>query len=345
MLPELTRVVFSFGSPCNGQYGHLTLSESGEILGYHHPNERRWSLLDGELRFHSESGAITGRFHHCQQSGSWIGHVEGRKWPLSLQPTLSLGSATSSACIFPPVLVNTIPKSGTYFVEAALNQVGCPSLRLHLGGNDAVDDYRGMADQEIHIDPEAVRLYCPLPLVTSILKSEHVVGHIHNQDIIDNIRAQGVCVLNVIRNLRDVLVSLYRFKLEKVRPLDELDKFWRSIPGTSERFLAFLIYSHSRDIQAIRNIANTMLRDNRGILLRYEELCTGQISLEAKQKLNQIKDDLDKQLGQAFRDQYGKPNPTYSGARSHWQDFWSEAAENYFLQTGLEELNQSLGYS
>jgi hypothetical protein len=240
-------------------------------------------------------------------------------------------------------LVNTIPKSGTYFVEAALNAIGCLSQRLHLSGYDSVDDYRGLPDQEVHVAPELVRLVCPVNLVTALLKGEHVVGHIEHRSVIEEIRTQNVCVIYVTRNLRDVLASLLRFKLTKVAPKDPVDGFWRDL-SRPKQVIAFLLYHHEKDLAHIRALAELMVSDQNAIFLRYEQICAGEIAPETAARLDMMASGISGCLSKAFKNQYGRVNPTYSGRLSQWRDIWDDAVERYFIASGLADLNRALAY-
>ncbi|WP_217245318.1 hypothetical protein [Burkholderia multivorans] len=257
---NLSRIVYSFGSPCNGQYGHLVLRDDGTIEGYTHPNEHSWAREADELRLHAVDGSVTSRFRSCGTSGVWIGHVENKKWPLHLIPVVRLAPPAPPTGADEPrtaFFVNSIPKSGTYYVEAALRSAGVASQRLHLSGRDTVHDNRDLTDAEIHVAPSNVLINCEVELVTAMLQGEQVVGHVEHQWIIDRMRAQGVCVLSVVRDLRNVITSLFRFKKAKVAPTDALDQFWRTLSGPGQ-VIGFLMQYAERDLAHIRTIAEMM---------------------------------------------------------------------------------------
>ena len=342
---KLTQTIFSYGSPCNGQYGHLVLREDGSVYGYSHPNEHSWAIKNNQLLFQSLSGAITSRYTVCADSGVWQGHSEGQKWPLYLMPLLTnsrrnVDVADNKAPVF---LVNSIPKSGTYYLEAVLDEIGYPSERIHLVGNDNVDDYRDMPDDQLHVAPASVRLRCPVDLVAAILQGQHIVGHIEHRHIIDKMRALDICVLTVIRNLRDVLMSLYHFKLNTVLPLDTADRMWRKLEGRA-RLHAFLVYYHDKDLQHIRLIAEMIANDNNPMLLRYEELCQGVVSSAVTEKLEQLNPGMARQFLDALKNQYGQPTPTRRPSDISRTDVWDDSVEQYFIDSGMDALNRALGY-
>lgn len=343
---EIQRSVYSFGSQCDKQYGKLVLMKDGSIYGYSHPNERNWSLDGDQLLFHGHNGRVTSRFRYCAAHGAWFGNVEGKKWPLYLVPVIRLGPQQpqyQSKQTLPPVFVNSIPKSGTYFMEAALKDIGLRPTRIHVSGTDIIDDYRGIPDEEVHRKPCDVRLSCPIELVTALLQGEVILGHVEHASVIQSIKSQGVCVLSLVRNLRDVVLSLYRFKLNKVEPKDTEDCLWRDL--SSEKSLeGFIFYEHDKGLRHIRSIAKFMLQDRDGILLRYEDLCRGVIPQDASAKINRLSPHLAAHLPRALKNTYEKKTPTMLGKRTSWQDAWTSFLESYFQSTGLAELNAHLGY-
>ena len=243
----------------------------------------------------------------------------------------------------PGVFINTIPKSGTYYVESALREAGIIPSRLHLGGADNVDDYRNLTDSEIHRHPESVRLYCRLDLVAAILNNHQAVGHITELSTINRMHESGVIVLHLIRNLRDVIVSLYRFKLSRVDAIGFLDEQWRKFNNT-DRFMAFLLYHHERDIKYIISICNSILNANSKLIMRFEEITESIINEDVKNTLDRYSSGMANKFTQALKIKLNSDSSTYSGQRTNWSEAWNENIEEYFKMSGLFELNKRLGY-
>lgn len=346
---RLTRTVYSFGSALSGQFGHLVLRPDGSIYGYQHPNEQFWELGGGELRLLARDGRVTSRFRHAGE-GVWTGRWEGQLRPLYLIPAISFpapgaSGADSPAAAWAPMLVNTVPKSGTYFLEAALRDVGFTPLRVHLAGEQNVHDFRGLSDDQIHVDPWNQLLELPLNLVTRLLVGgEVVVGHVTSHAVINTARAQGVCVVSVVRNLRDVIASYLKFHVQKVDATSAADRFWRSLDEKQQ--LAGFIARFGDNVLA-DTMQNAMMpcMDRDGILVRYEELTRGVISDEAQRRLSAFyPDDFVQKLTDALLGQLNMPNPTFSGKASRWADIWSDELEVYFDESGLKMVNAALGY-
>lgn len=335
-------IIYSFGSQSHHNYGQVIFKPSGELYGYSNENEFSWVFENNELCFLNHLGDVTSRFKY--HDGFWIGHAENSKWPFYLMPLINMEDIKrpnlyNNSGFF----VNSIPKSGTYFLEDALKNLGIDSVRLHLTGKDVVDDFRNLPDEEIHVNPGKVRISCPVHLITELLAGRTAVGHVENSQTIDKMHEQQITVFNLRRNLRDVLVSLYRFKYKKVKPFGDFDLHWRSFSEQS-RFIGFLLTYAQFEIDHIKQIAEMMLNDSLSINLSYEDMCTGVFDEVNRAKLEQIRNGFSDDLSSALKLQYGKVNPTYSGARSDWRSIWTEDAESFFHTSGLDSLNIRLGY-
>jgi hypothetical protein len=267
--------VYAFGSPCDTFYGRLVFRSDGTITGYAHPNERRWALENGVLTFFNEAAAPTSRFRRDDRSGCWSGTVAGSKWPLVLVPVLRLERAGAPKVPHPPVLINSIPKSGTYYLESVFAQLGWEPTRLHLGSRGVVDDFRGLPDALVHSAPERCRINCPVECLAAILNpGDIVVGHIATLADVDVLRAVGVFDIAMIRNLRNVLVSMFQFKLDKVVPTSPGDALWRKA-DPRDRFVSFLAFHSDKDLDFVKTVARSILADPRAFRVRFEDMLAG----------------------------------------------------------------------
>ncbi|SDU26408.1 Sulfotransferase domain-containing protein [Verrucomicrobium sp. GAS474] len=348
----LSSAVFAYGSPCNNFHGQLVLRPGGTFYGYRPPHVIRWALEEKEdgidLILIDEGGKVVSRFR--REGRTWSGTLENHRWPLLFAPLLENDAPLPSpACPLPPLLINSIPKSGTYFLEKALASVGWHSLRLHLG-HGIVDDYRGLPDEHLHVNPYRVRLACDEDLIAAILHpGQLLVGHLGKEAETERIARLGIKTLPCVRNLRDILVSLYRFKLNKVHPLDIKDALWRKA-GDLDRFSLFLDAFRDHDLHFIGDMAATLLAQaeaaHPGVdsFLRYEELENGLLSPFWRKEFENIAPGLAVTIQVALIHTRNTPTPTYSGRRSRWQDHWTPAVEVFFKETGLLELNRRLGY-
>ena len=333
--------VYRFGSPCDQFYGYLVLLEGGYIYGYEHPNEKRWHYDSEGLAFISEGGTVTSRYHYEPTTNCFIGNVSGAKWPLCLIPVVRVDIGPNFDSL-PQLIINTIPKSGTYFLEAAFAHAGWLPTRLHLGSH-VIDDYRNLSNGEIHRSPEKNRINCPVDIFASTLPRGHLaVGHIENLEMISRIRKLGIPIINSIRNLRDVIVSLYHFKLSKVEPTDDPDRHWRKLNGSSA-FDAFITLYSSRDMLFIANMTRAIISDSEAVIIRYEDLIQGRISQRLKEMF--VDQSVCDRIGAGLLAKLNHDTPTLSKTvRSDWKSIWTPTAEDFFAKTGLLELNRKLGY-
>ena len=189
-----------------------------------------------------------------------------------------------------------------------------------------------MPEEEMHRDPRGLVLPAPAGAIAHLLRpGEMVVGHVDDHAQLDEAARAGVTLLHAVRDLRDVLVSLYHFKRTKVAPFSPADALWRGLdpqPG----FAAFLLHFAERDIAHISRMAEIILARPEPVL-RFEDLLHGNVPpglpIEG--------------LGQALRDVQGQPNSTFSG-RDRAISLWSGTAEEFFAASGLKALNERLGY-
>lgn len=307
-------------------------------MGYSHPNESIWRWgSDGAVELISESGKVTVRLE-TSDGLSWRGAATGTRWPLTLNAVLTATDIPTGA---PSIVVNSIPKSGTYFLDAALNDVGFSSSRFHLSGIHTVDDYRNAPETTMHKNPQIYRTQMPIDLVPCITSRQTIAAHCEYPEIIQRMRDRGHLVLHVVRNLRDVLISLYQFKLNVVEPLDVLDHSWRRI-SEPNRFIAFMFHFAEKDLKHILKLAQNFSTEPQ---LRYEDLFVGHIPRPIKRILDRFERGLSLKLTKSVLAVHGKSTPTLSPKRSVWQDHWTDDIELMFNALGLADANRALGYA
>lgn len=326
--PPHHRTLYRYGSIDGGHFGYMALAEDGRVLAYSHPNESRYKLENGYLIFANERDEVTNRLRHGEESNVFLS--DGAPF-LYLLPLLSL-PPTSGNHSLPPIFVNSIPKSGTYFLEAALSKLGAVPLRLHLASSFC-HDYRGISEDEMHRHPDHHILPVPAGAIAHLMRSgDLAVGHVDNPVQLNEMSQAGVRVMHAIRDLRDVLVSLYRFKRSKVAPTSPADSHWRSLDPQCG-FIAFLNRFETLDIALIFRSANTIIERSEPIL-RYENIIHGELPAGL---------DNFPGLDEALREARGQPTSTLSDQDDHASP-WSDAAEGFFQASGFAVLNERLGY-
>ncbi len=334
--------VYVFGSPCDQFYGTMVFLPDGSIAGYSQPNEARWALDGDVLTFFNVLGEPTSRLRRDGGSGCWLGTPVNSKWPLALIPIMRHQRPNSNLSL-PPVLINSIPKSGTYFAKSVFAELGWRPVRLHLSGSSVVDDFRDVDEKDMHVELNH-KFNCPMGCVAAILKpGDLVTGHIGPLDEVEALRARNVMVLSMVRNLRNVLVSLCNFKLQKVRPTSLGDRLWREV-ADAERFTSFLAFYAEKDIEFIKYMATQFLRDPQARRVRFEDMLDGRVSTELAARLDAASPGLSMRFSSAVEKRVRTQNSTYSGHLANWRSVWNDAAERFFEESGLRDLNVALGY-
>lgn len=330
----LTSTIYSFGSSCDGIYGQMVFFPNGIIHGYVHPNECYWDLENGVLIFYDVNRVISASFDFSERLNTWIGISKGQKWPLFLVPVIKIDSPVNSGL---SIFINSIPKSGTYFLEKVFTSLGMKSSGLHLSGRTTIHDNRGI--DNIHFQPSNQYIRCDLSLLASLLADTNTitVGHIEYVDVVNKFSDSGIKVISVVRNLRDVLVSLMKFKEQKVKESSCAESLWKKQVGPN-KLEAFLCYYHSLDIQHIKSVTAAIIEYETDVV-KYEELVNGNFPLSVVNNYSQLSE-----IEEHLKRNLNVSTSTYSGQRSNFSDFWSIDMDKYFFDSGLYELNAKLGY-
>jgi hypothetical protein len=212
---------------------------------------------------------------------------------------------------------------------------------LHLFAQNC-DDYRAVAESEMHVQATQHRIQVPAGAIAGIMADGEVaVGHIADQQQLNEIKNTGVSLIHCVRDLRTVLVSQCRFKRRRVQPVSPADKVWRSLPDPAG-FLGYLAYA-STEVAIIKQTATAILQ-RKEPRISYESLAGSDDMASAREQLQQ--------LGGSFADRFvaavskvrGMTTSTSSDSRSDFRQVWSDAAQDFFQSSGLARLNRQLGY-
>ncbi|MGR5177854.1 sulfotransferase domain-containing protein [Vibrio mediterranei] len=336
--PDIKSVIYSFGSPWDRSYGNILLRQDGSIGLYSNYNESFWKIDDGKLLLLSKDNIITSEFTFDNLSNSWQGRSVGKRWPLYLTPIIEVSVERKDST--KSILVNSIPKSGTYFLESILHDLDYTSTKLHVSGNDTIHDNRGDISENIHFDPNKRHIRCNLTHLSTLLSGSKTVtvGHIEDQVSINAFIDNDFVVISMVRDLRDVLVSLMRFKEKTVKIKSPADALWRSLHG-SDKLTAFISHYHEKDIRHIIQVTNNILNFPETIV-KYEDLVTNKFNRTCFEGIEKIA-----HLENVVSSNINKNTSTYSGKRTRYQEYWNDAIECYFEESGLKKLNERLGYT
>ena len=336
---RVCRTVYRYGSLAGGHFGDLVLRRDGSVGHYRHPNETAYRI-DGEtLAFFDAAGSQPSTLTVAADVNAFVSREAG----LYLLPVIELPPVQPDPQAAAALLINTIPKSGTYLLEAAAVQAGLHRTRLHLFAH-LCDDYRSVPDAEMHAAPEQHRRAVPAAAVAHMLQpGEVVVGHIDDHAQLDGVAQASVRIVHCVRDLRAVLASLYRFKRQVVRPVSPADAVWRGL-GEAEGFLAFLSFFADRDVAHVARTAACILGRSEP-RLRFEDLTGAADPSIVQAQLAGWDEAAAAALAVGVVQVRGRPTPTLLAGTSDPQQVWSEAAEAFFRDTGLARLNAELGYA
>lgn len=328
-ISTLTRTIYLFGAVGRGPYGFMTFKPDGRIETYKHPNESFYQVSQDKLHILDErknvsssliySQCVSGRF----SSSDHFNHF--------LEPIFTLPPALDASNDRPPILVNTVPKSGTYLVAEALKISGYNDIRLHVS-SDFLHDNRLVSDEKIHWQPEDREIAVPASAVASILRNgEFVVGHVDNHEQLLNIKANGCELINVVRNPFDQILSMMKFKLRKVKPKPS-DTVWHSMRGV-DQLKAFII-SHPVDYWL--NFSK-MLSDNFSVL-RFEDIRNGKVAGSG------LDPRLEALLASGLKEAIGQQTSTLlAQTPEHWLDMFNDTSvKSYLASLGFENYRKEL---
>ena len=333
---RIWRTVYRYGSLGAGHFGDLVLRRDGCVGQYRHPNETTFRITGETLAFFDAGGSQTNTFAFAASVNAFVARDAG----LYLLPYFEMPPTQPAPDAEPALLINTVPKSGTYLLEASAAKCGLQRTRLHLFAH-VCDDYRGLPDTEMHIAPEQHRRTVPASAIAQMLQpGEVAVGHIDDHVQLDAAAAAGVRIVHCVRDLRAVLTSLYRFKRQVVRPISPADAVWRGL-GDAEGFLAFLSFFADRDIAHVARTAACILGRSEP-RLRFEDLTCAADPATLAAQLPGWREAA--AFAAAVFQTRGQPTSTLLARADSPAQLWSEAAEAFFQETGLGRLNAELGY-
>jgi hypothetical protein len=317
-----SRILY-FGDYATQCYGTIAFGEAGEIIAsYDNAREHFYRFDATTLEFLYRDGAsVTARFEPVQEipllyHGSTVGSANRLylREALAFEPRDPLVPVDLSR---PTTIVNTVSKSGTYWLQQALINLGFQPTDLHLMNAEVHDNRALLRDASIHRSPWQRRVPVSLAVLRSLLPRGSVsVGHIDDVAVLRDLIRRGCLLLLVVRDLRSILWSLYRFKLSAVDPVDDDDRHWRARESELERFLGFLTYHLDHDLIHIANCFRSFARLTELPAFRYEDLMKGTISQPGEAYLDQHL----RHCGgaEAFRTSlaaaYRQPTPTLSEA-------------------------------
>lgn len=309
------------------------MRKHGRVFGYESENERLWYREGEELVLVSRHGRNSSRYRMLGDGEVWFGRHERRVYPMYLIPVLSY-TPHENAQHLPPVVINAIPKAGTHLCEAILTELGFESGATMFSWENLVDDFQHEDYLEIEDEEGSRGKICPLDVaIGAIPNGTMVLSHATIGDWIERSLDLGVHHIHCIRNLRDVLISLYRWKMRGVQ--EEL---------TLADFLSFLEADQSADVALVAKTAQNILAHGLERAVRYEDLTSTNADSTGTRVLARSLGLPENEVAAALACAVNRNTTTYNPIHSDHSQFWSNDLELFFNSSGLADINHALGF-
>jgi len=246
------------------------------------------------------------------------------------------------------VFLTTIPKAGTYMMAKMLPRLGVADCGIHVLRQGVVDH---------RFAPERLRRHFPSALSRSIemadalrliAPGQFAFGHLGLKD--GDVRAllADFKVVLMIRDLRDVYVSLLRFFREIRRDMPALDKASLFLPELKDLVAWDLEEEGPYRLIGFRHLAAWRGEPNVHTL-RYEEVVGDAGSERQMEVMRGLRDFLgspagDRALADILATVVGQPTMTKTESRTLAAEHWDDEVERLYRRVGFPALNRELGY-
>jgi hypothetical protein len=240
------------------------------------------------------------------------------------------------------VIVVSIPKSGTYLVAELLKALGYRWTGMHLA-ETAYTDYSGSVLAEARQDPGRFARSEPLSAsLGRIHPGEFAVGHLPFKDEVVE-ATRPFKRLFVTRDLRSALISYMRFMRTTGR-LGARHLAWYSIPDPRQRCHVFLQASAPYMLKRFYEGMVGWSKLDGTQHVQFEDLTSD------TQRATRVIESVAKFLGipncdaeSVLRTSLATETITKSEGVTRLDDYWSDQAEQRFVEIGGLELNARLG--
>lgn len=249
------------------------------------------------------------------------------------------------------LLVNSIPKSGTYLVAGLLTEIGLVDSGLHFR-DDHYWDFWQQPLREVIGEPSQYLRRVPLEQSIRLLdQGQFAVAHLERpQPGLEVLRRSNVATVLLVRNVNNCLVSMMRFECDP-RRWDSMP-LWATNTNPAHRFAGFLRDRGERYLKGVR--AQLGYMDTGVPVIRFEDLYGDAGSANQKAAIAVFTDAVRDITGlritpssarKVLRERViGQTNRTFSGHRSSLDQFRSESVDRLLDELGVAELNHQLGY-
>lgn len=244
----------------------------------------------------------------------------------------------------PPVVVVSIPKSGTYLIGLLLERLGYQDSELHVS-QTFLTDYRqlSIADKRSKASDHVFHLSIGASAAL-VDDGQFVVGHLHAENYAHT-ALRGFRKIFLYRNLVDATLSHMRFLIDTGRA--PTDVAWARMPPSPRQALAFLADMGEELFQ--RNYFPVMgwLDDPEVFALPFEILAGGGDEAERSTRLAALAAFLDTKAdlpSLLAAEVLGKPTKTLSAGRTKAEIYLDDMVRQAFRDLGVNAGHERLGY-
>lgn len=279
---------------------------------------------------------------------SWIHDVAtGRRLPLDTGPDGRLLAKAERGSWPTPVIVISLPKSGTYMLGRFLDRAGYVDSEWHVS-EFLLTDYRGLSNEQKRGPGFRERVF-HVPIGVSaglIADGQFTVGHL---PLTPYVRAslEGFRKLFLYRNLVDAIFSRMRFRIDSGR--EPRSSPWVGMPPGPAQALAYLDAVGRRRLYDGLAPLLGWLHEPEVTSFAYEQLAGDHGERERDTCVRRLASTLGIPVAQAARifasDVLGHPTPTLSSGRTEAARYLDHEVERRLEDWGVLELNRRLGYA
>lgn len=242
----------------------------------------------------------------------------------------------------PTILVNSVPKSGTYLAGRLLECAGIPATGFHLRRDRYWDWNDAESLDSIVKAPKDFLHAAALEEALSRIGPGFTYAHLnHDPDIVAGLgRIADLRHVFLCRNLRDALVSQMRFLLAREAANDPDIAPDRPDP---DRFVTHLRQHGRAYVDSATKQMGWITDRSVTLILRFEDLVRDEGDAVAH-LLDACGLDGPGRAAEVRAEALGSRTRTFSGRKSVWQEYWSPEAETLFQSSGAPALNAAMGY-
>jgi len=254
---------------------------------------------------------------------------------------------TNSVCLEPrrgycekKAFVISLPQSGSHMIQQIFSNIGMQHIRVQHDRHN-IGDYRFMTDQE-RIDFSRRDDSYSFSLAEThkwIMNGQFAHNHLkYDDNAYILLRDSDLMMYLLKRDLRNCLVSHARSKQQgNIYCSNEQSKLMDMYVTSSY---------HHEIIETIK-LQLPWFENNTFDVLSFEDLSGQNGKDQQYQNIMKLLEDVELphlQMDDIIKKSINVKTFSYSGDNSNWISYWSEKIERWYQDSGLKQMNETLGY-